>query len=56
MAKRTRMTRELAALIKKLAATTDLYQHEIAATLGVNQGRVSEVLNGKRFADVHAAS
>jgi predicted XRE-type DNA-binding protein len=27
-------------------------QHEIAATLGVNQGRVSEVVNGARFADV----
>jgi predicted XRE-type DNA-binding protein len=24
-------------------------QHTIAATLGVNQGRVSEVLTGKRF-------
>lgn len=24
-------------------------QHNIAAKLGVNQGRVSEILNGKRF-------
>lgn len=24
-------------------------QHEIAAELGVNQGRISEVLSGKRF-------
>jgi predicted XRE-type DNA-binding protein len=55
MARRMRMTGELAALIKKLAATTDLFQHEIAARLGVNQGRVSEVLSGKRFADVQPA-
>jgi len=26
-----------------------LYQHQIAATLGCNQGRVSEVLNGHRL-------
>ncbi|MGE3248390.1 MAG: hypothetical protein AB7F96_10795 [Beijerinckiaceae bacterium] len=25
-------------------------QHDIAAKLRINQGRVSEVLNGKRFA------
>lgn len=56
MERRRRMTRELAALIKKLAATTDLFQHEIAATLGINQGRVSEVLNGKRFTDVQPAA
>jgi len=30
-------------------------QHEIAAKLGINQGRVSEVLNGKRFGDVPPA-
>ncbi len=28
-----------------------LYQHQIAAELGLNQGRVSEVLNGRRFPD-----
>ena len=55
MAYRKTMNRELAASIKKLAATTDLYQHEIAARLGINQGRVSEVLSGKRFAEVQAA-
>jgi len=55
MTKRTRMTGELAALIKKLAVTTDLFQHEIAARLGINQGRVSEVLSGKRFGDVQPA-
>lgn len=50
------LTPEMAAAIKHLAATTDLMQHEIAARLGINQGRVSEVLNGKRFADVPASA
>lgn len=49
------MTAKLAAQIKKLAATTDLYQHEIAARLGINQGRVSEVLSGKRYGHVPPA-
>ena len=52
---RNRLTAELAAQIKKLAATSRLYQHEIAALLGLNQGRVSEVLAGKRFAAVSPA-
>lgn len=45
----------MAARIKALAASTDLLQHEIAARLGINQGRVSEVLAEKRYADVKAA-
>ena len=49
------MTAALAAQIKKLATTTTLYQHEIAAQLGINQGRVSEVLTGKRFVHVPPA-
>lgn len=53
--KKNVLTPEVAAKIKKLAATTDLYQHEIAALVGVNQGRVSEVLSGKRFAEVSPA-
>lgn len=52
---RSRMTPALAAKIKHLAATTSWYQHEIAAHLGINQGRVSEVLRGKRFAHVMPA-
>jgi predicted XRE-type DNA-binding protein len=52
---RSPMTAAIAAQIKKLAATTSLYQHEIAAILGINQGRVSEVLTGKRFAHVPPA-
>lgn len=51
----TRMTATIAARIKKLAATTELFQHEIAALVGVNQGRVSEVLRGKRFGEVPPA-
>ncbi|MCK0149592.1 helix-turn-helix domain-containing protein [Marivita sp. S6314] len=31
-------------------------QHHIAAKLGVNQGRVSEVLNGKRFPEAKRLS
>lgn len=51
----TPMTSALAAQIKKLASATGLYQHEIAARLGINQGRVSEVLTGKRFGSVPPA-
>jgi predicted XRE-type DNA-binding protein len=46
------LTPELAAEIKRLAESTDLMQHQIAAVLGINQGRVSEVLSGRRFPDV----
>jgi predicted XRE-type DNA-binding protein len=47
-----RLTADVAARIKHLWATTDLKQHEIAARFGLNQGRVSEVLSGKRFPHV----
>lgn len=47
------LTPALAIQIKKLARDTDLAQHEIAALLHLNQGRVSEVLNLKRFANVN---
>jgi predicted XRE-type DNA-binding protein len=46
------LTESLAAQIKRLARDTDLAQHEIAAQLHLNQGRVSEVLTGKKFAEV----
>lgn len=46
------MTAEVAAEIKRLARDTDLAQHEIAAQLRLNQGRVSEVLTLKKFAEV----
>lgn len=47
------LTADVAAAIKRLAKETDLLQHEIAARLNLNQGRVSEVLTGKRFPEVH---
>lgn len=50
-----KLTAAMAAQIKKLAIVTDLAQHQIAAQLGINQGRVSEVLNGKKFSHVPPA-
>jgi predicted XRE-type DNA-binding protein len=46
------LTSDLAATIKQMARDTDLAQHEIAAKLHLNQGRISEVLTGKRFSEV----
>lgn len=43
-----RLTREMADKIRSLARI-GMMQHDIAAQVGVNQGRVSEVLTGKRF-------
>ena len=42
------VTPEMAALIKHLVKRIGLYQHQVAAILGLNQGRVSEVMTGKR--------
>ena len=48
-----RVTRSVAAQIKWLWMNTRLNQAQIAAMLGaINQGRVSEVVNGKRHPDV----
>ena len=52
---RRKMCPPMAAQIKKLHLLGGLHQHEIAALVGVNQGRVSEVLTGKRFADIPPA-
>jgi predicted XRE-type DNA-binding protein len=38
----------MAAIIKRMRAE-GLYQHQIAAELGVNPGRVNEVLKGKCY-------
>lgn len=46
------LTPRLAAEIKRLASPGNLMQHQIAAVLGINQGRVSEVLSGKRFPNI----
>lgn len=50
--KRTKLTAELAAYIKWLLQTKTMFQHEIAALVGINQGRISEIKNGKRFPNV----
>lgn len=44
------MTIELAAKALTLVNELKLKQHQAAAVLGVNQGRISEVINGHRFA------
>ncbi len=49
------LTPEKAAVIKRLLISTSLYQHEIAAMVGCNQGRVSEIKNRKRFVEVPPA-
>ncbi len=41
-----KMNPALIAQIKRLLATKEYHQHQIAAMLGVNQGRISEVKNG----------
>ncbi len=57
MRNRTPLTADIAAQIKALAAYSDLHQHEIASRLGsINQGRVSEVLSGKRYSSIPPAS
>lgn len=43
------VTREMAAHIRFLVRKQGLYQHQAAALLGVNPGRVNEVLKGHRF-------
>lgn len=43
---------EMAALIKHLVERVGLYQHQVAPLLGLNQGRVSEVMTGKRHPGV----
>lgn len=51
--KSPRLTREVAGWIKWLWQNTPLNQAQISALLGaINQGRVSEVINGKRFKNV----
>ncbi|MBN8808762.1 MAG: hypothetical protein J0I47_11115 [Sphingomonas sp.] len=49
------VTAEMAAEIRFLRAKKGLYNHQIAALFGINQGRVSEVLTGKRFPAVPPA-
>jgi predicted XRE-type DNA-binding protein len=44
--KSNRMNNETIKKIKELLKEDKYYQHQIAAIVGVNQGRVSEVLHG----------
>ena len=54
--KSPRLTPEIASQIKALWENTELNQAQIAARLGaLNQGRVSEVVNGGRFPHVAPA-
>lgn len=46
------VTAEMAATIKYLVGVIGLFQHQAAAVLGINQGRVSEVMNDKRHPGV----
>lgn len=43
------MSAELASKILTLVRDMKLKQHQAAAVLGLNQGRVSEVVNGKTY-------
>lgn len=54
MRERRTITEQNAAIIKALL-TRRWYQHYIAGLFGLNQGRVSEIKQGKRFGNVEAA-
>lgn len=45
------MTEDIASKIKTLVFIKGLAQQTVAAMLNVNQGRVSEVVNGHKFPD-----
>lgn len=40
---------EMAAHIKFLVMERKLFQHQAAALLGINQGRISEIMRGHAF-------
>lgn len=49
------ITPEMAAHIRFLVKERKLFQHQVAALCGINQGRVSEVMHGKYFPDAAPA-
>jgi hypothetical protein len=53
--RRSPLTRELIAIIKRRLLNGE-FQHDIAADYGLNQGRVSEILNGKRGSGIKPAA
>jgi hypothetical protein len=46
------MTEELASKAKTMVIQLGMAQQTVAAKLGVNQGRISEVVNGYKFRSV----
>ena len=50
--KSARVSAQIAAWIKWLYANTQLNQAQIAALFNLNQGRVSEIINGARFPNI----
>jgi hypothetical protein len=54
MATRKKLTPEQVSIIKARIAEGE-YQHRIAADFDLNQGRISEIATGKRFASVPVA-
>ena len=46
------VTAKMAGQIRYLKKSKGLYNHQIASIFGINQGRVSEVLTGKKFPNV----
>lgn len=50
-----RVTAKMAAEIRYLKFEKKLYNHQIAAIFGINQGRVSEVLTGKKYPNITPA-
>lgn len=46
------ITPEMAAQIRYLKLEKKLFNHQIAALMGINQGRVSEVMTGKLYPSV----
>ena len=49
------VTAEMAGQIRYLKRVKGLFNHQIASIFGINQGRVSEVLTGKKFPNVPPA-
>lgn len=43
------ITAEMAAHIRFLIKERGLFQHQVAALLEINQGRVSEVMHGRHY-------
>lgn len=47
-----KVTAAMAAQIRTMYFVRRMLQHDIAAMFRINQGRVSEVINGQRFPEV----